>query len=149
MIDRSRSQKSLVTGNVKRVLKLISFIIEIMENDRGSSKVYLIYSEKSPEEEKRFAEETLRAKLEGRGLAVRSEADFRAGTNLVRGRSGAVQQCSKALIILTENSHNSSWCTLELLLALEKSYRLNTVSLVVLKISGSEKWTFQLVKTLK
>lgn len=118
-----------------------------MDSDRGRFEVYLIYSEESPEE-RRFAEGPLRARLEGRGLAVRSEADFLAGTNLVRGRSGAVQQCSKALIILTENSHNSSWCTLELLLALEKSYRLNTVSLVVLKICGSQKWKFQLVKTL-
>lgn len=118
-----------------------------MDNGRGRSEVYLIYSEESPEE-RRFAEGALRARLEGRGLTVRSEADFLAGTNLVRGRSGAVQDCSKALILLTENSNNSSWCTLELLLALEKSYRLNSVSLVVLKISASREWKFQLVKTL-
>lgn len=105
--------------------------------------MYLVYSEESPEE-RRFAEGALRARLEGRGLTVRSEADFLAGTNLVRGRSGAVQDCSKALILLTENSNNSSWCTLELLLALEKSYRLNSVSLVVLKISASREWKFQL-----
>lgn len=105
--------------------------------------MYLIYSEESPEE-RRFAEGALRARLEGRGLTVRSEADFLAGTNLVRGRSGAVQDCCKALILLTENSSNSSWCTLELLLALEKSYRLNKVSLVVLKIGASREWKFQL-----
>lgn len=97
--------------------------------------MYLIYSEESPEE-RRFAEGALRARLEGRGLTVRSEADFLAGTNLVRGRSGAVQDCSKALILLTENSSNSSWCTLELLLALEKSV-LQTQQSVS---RGSEDW---------
>lgn len=50
-----------------------------MDNGRGRSEVYLIYSEESPEE-RRFAEGALRERLEGRGLTVRSEADFLAGT---------------------------------------------------------------------
>ena len=109
----------------------------------GSNKfdVYLIHSA----EEKSYAN-TLKERLESYDLSVVTEEDTEPGKYHVQGVSSFVQSCSKCLVVLSESSHDSAWCTLELLLALEKSHRLNTMSVVVLRVLGSTKWQFQLVR---
>nr|XP_022287701.1 uncharacterized protein LOC111100289 isoform X3 [Crassostrea virginica]XP_022287702.1 uncharacterized protein LOC111100289 isoform X3 [Crassostrea virginica] len=112
-----------------------------MSNQRKRNKidVYLIHSA----EEKSYAN-TLKERLESYDLSVVTEDDTEPGKYHVQGVSSFVQSCSKCLVVLSESSHNSAWCTLELLLALEKSHRLSTMSVVVLRVLGSTKWQFQL-----
>ena len=114
------------------------------QRKRNKIDVYLIHSA----EEKSYAN-TLKERLESHDLSVVTEEDTEPGKYHVQGVSSFVQSCSKCLVVLSESSHDSAWCTLELLLALEKSHRLNTMSVVVLRVLGSTKWQFQLVRHIE
>ena len=117
-----------------------------MSNQQETKKivVYLIHSA-----EEMYNANTLKERLESHDLSVVTEENTLPGKCHVKSVSSFVQSCSKCLVVLSESSHDSAWCTLELLLALEKSHRLSTMSVVVLIVLGSTKWHFQLVRHIE
>lgn len=113
-----------------------------MADDEGTDvdithDVFLIHANE-PNEDKVFALLKLKPLLEGRKLKVLvDEEDFQGGETVFSNIAKAVTRCRKSLIVLTEHSRESPWCSLELLLALEKSHRHNIMSVVVLRKGNS------------
>lgn len=113
-----------------------------MADDEGTDvdithDVFLIHANE-PKEDKVFALLKLKPLLEGRNLKVLvDEDDFPGGGSVFLNIARAVRRCRKSLIVLTEHSRESRWCSLELLLALEKSHRRNIMSVVVLRKGNS------------
>lgn len=113
-----------------------------MADDEGTDvdithDVFLIHANE-PNEDKVFALLKLKPLLEGRNLKVLvDEEDFQGGETVFSNIAKAVRRCRKSLIVLTEHSRESPWCSLELLLALEKSHRHNIMSVVVLRKGNS------------
>lgn len=99
--------------------------------------VFLIHANE-PMEDREFALLKLKPLLEGKNLRVLvDEEDFQGGEPVLSNIARAVRRCRKSLIVLTEHSRESPWCSLELLLALEKSHRRNIMSVVVLRKGNS------------
>ncbi|XP_061171897.1 uncharacterized protein LOC133181398 [Saccostrea echinata] len=109
-----------------------------------SHDVFLIHANE-PMEERNFALKTVKPLLKFKGLKVMTdEDDFLGGQKVFDNIALAIRSCRKSLIILTEHSHKSPWCSLELLMALEKSHRRNIMSVVVLWKGNSVEWGDQL-----
>lgn len=113
-----------------------------MADDEGTDvdithDVFLIHANE-PKEDKVFALLKLKPLLERQNLKVLvDEDDFLGGETVFTNIARAVRRCRKSLIVLTEHSRESPWCSLELLLALEKSHRRNIMSVVVLRKGNS------------
>ncbi|XP_048746643.2 stimulator of interferon genes protein-like isoform X2 [Ostrea edulis] len=120
-----------------------------MADDEGTDvdithDVFLIHVNE-PTEDRDLALGKVKPLLESRGIKVMTDHDdFRGGRSVLDNIALAVRSCRKCLIVLTEHSHNSPWCSLELLLAMEKSHRQNIMSLVVLQIGNTIEWENQL-----
>ncbi|XP_062599437.1 stimulator of interferon genes protein-like [Saccostrea cucullata] len=109
-----------------------------------SHDVFLIHAN-DPYEERDFALKIVKPLLESKGLKVMTDYDdFKSGENVFDNIALAIKRCKKSLIILTEHSHRSPWCSLELILALEKSHRRNIMSVVVLWKGKSVEWEHQI-----
>uniref|UniRef100_K1QGG9 Uncharacterized protein n=1 Tax=Magallana gigas TaxID=29159 RepID=K1QGG9_MAGGI len=114
----------------------------VMAYDEGTDvdithDVFLIHANE-PKEDKVFALLKLKPLLERQNLKVLvDEEDFLGGETVFTNIARAVRRCQKSLIVLTEHSRESPWCSLELLLALEKSHRRNIMSVVVLRKGNS------------
>lgn len=114
----------------------------VMADDEGTDvdithDVFLIHANE-PKEDKVFALLKLKPLLERQNLKVLvDEEDFLGGETVFTNIARAVRRCQKSLIVLTEHSRESPWCSLELLLALEKSHRRNIMSVVVLRKGNS------------
>lgn len=99
--------------------------------------VFLIHTNE-PKEDREFALLKLKPLLEGQNLKVLvDEEDLKAGEPVFLNIARAVIQSRKSLIVLTKHSRESQWCSLELLLALEKSHRRNVMSVIVLRKGNS------------
>ena len=61
-----------------------------------------------------------------------AERDFPLGKPTITNVIDAIKTCFKTVVVITERSIKSSWVKYETLLALERSQRLNFLSLVVL-----------------
>lgn len=113
-----------------------------MADDEGTDvdithDVFLIHTNE-PKEDREFALLKLKPLLEGQNLKVLvDEEDFKAGEPVFLNLARAVIQSRKSLIVLTKHSRESQWCSLELLLALEKSHRRSFMSVVVLRKGNS------------
>ncbi|XP_062571123.1 uncharacterized protein LOC134233144 [Saccostrea cucullata] len=120
-----------------------------MAEDEGTDvdithDVFLIHAN-DPPEDRDFALKTVKHLLESKGLKVMTDEDnFLGGQKVFDNIALAIRSCRKSLIILTEHSHKSPWCSLELLMALEKSHRRNIMSVVVLWKGNSVEWEDQL-----
>lgn len=113
-----------------------------MADDEGTDvdithDVFLIHANE-PKEDREFALSKLKPLLEGQNLKVLvDENDFKSGEPVLLNIAIAVRRCRKSLIVLTKHSRESQWCSLELLLALEKSHSRNIMSVVVLRKGNS------------
>ena len=109
-----------------------------MADDEGTDvdvthDVFLIHANE-PTEDKEFALNKLKPLLKEQGLKVLTDdEEFQGGQVVLDNIARAVRRCRKSVIVLTKDSNKSPWCSLELLLALEKSHRHNVMSLVVLR----------------
>ena len=109
-----------------------------MADDEGTDvdvthDVFLIHANE-PSEDKEFALNKLKPFLKEQGLKVLTDdEEFQGGQVVLDNITRAVRRCRKSVIVLTKGSNESPWCSLELLLALEKSHRHNVMSLVVLR----------------
>ena len=111
---------------------------EKMADDEGTDvdithDVFLIHANE-PSEDKQFALNKLKPLLEEQGLKVLThDEEFQGGQVVLENIARPVRKCRKSIIVLTKHSNESPWCSLELLLALEKSHRHNVMSLIVLR----------------
>lgn len=95
--------------------------------------VFIVYSSAN----KNDVKDTILPVLENAGLRVTYDNDFLPGRSTFQSITEAVFGSKKTLIFLTKQSLESTWCRLELLVALEKTQKTNVHS-VVLLLNGLE-----------
>lgn len=79
-------------------------------------------------------------KLREKGISIYEQNELLPGTPVLSSITSLVDKADKTLLFLTENSLESSWCSFELLISLEKSQRTNRLAVVLLlhKIEESQ-----------
>lgn len=103
--------------------------------DDGRLKVFLSHSNKPKDYD--LANQII-SDLEKREIKIIGQWNMDKGSFVMQAITKLIENVDKTLIVLSENSLDSPWCSFELLVSLEKSQRTNQLGVVLLLIDLEE-----------
>ena len=101
-------------------------------------KVFISHSNK--DEDNELVHKEVIPKLEAKNIRIYGQERFVPGNQVIPTITKMVDITDKTLLFMSKNSMESSWCSFELLISLERAQRTNRLSVVLLlhDISASE-----------
>ncbi|CAC5401079.1 TMEM173 [Mytilus coruscus] len=104
--------------------------LDIEEETDGKLKVFISHSNEY--EDRQTVSYEVVPKLEERNIKIYGQEQLIAGNYVVPAITKLIHKIDKTLLFISKNSLKSSWCSLELLISLEKSQRINRLAVVLL-----------------
>ena len=101
-------------------------------------KVFISHSNKDEDHE--LVHKEVIPKLEAKNIRIYGQEHFVPGNPVIPTITKMVDITDKTLLFMSKNAMESSWCSFELLISLERAQRTNRLSVVLLLhgISASE-----------
>jgi hypothetical protein len=112
--------------------------------DESALKVFISHSNK-PEDHGLINREVI-PKLKEHNITICGQNDLIPGQILLPSITKLIEEADRTLLFISKNALESSWCSFELLISLERAQRTNLLS-VVLLLHGIEESEVSLCNT--
>ena len=98
--------------------------------DGSALKVFISHSNKA--EDHRLISTEVIPKLERNNITICGQNKLLPGQTLLPSITKLIEEADRTLLFISKNALESSWCSFELLISLERAQRTNLLSVVLL-----------------
>ena len=112
--------------------------------DASALKVFISHSNKP--EDRRLINTEVIPKLKEHNITICGQNNLVPGQTLLPSITKLIEEADRTLLFISKNALESSWCSFELLISLERAQRTNLLS-VVLLLHGIEESEVSLCNT--